>query len=175
MTTAGPPAQASSASAAPGRTTLLAERHTRAIDCRIAAGPADRRQHFLIRQAVFVQEQAVFLDTDRDPRDEAHSTIHAIGLVDEVAVGAVRLYPLDDSGLRWQGDRLAVLSDYRAAGVGGPLVKFAVATANRFGGQEMHAHIQPSNVRFFEYLGWVKAGAEEIYVGLPHQPMHIRW
>ena len=49
------------------------------------------------------------------------------------AVGTVRLYPLDETGL-WQGDRLAVLPGRRSAGAGGPLVRFAVATAARAGG-----------------------------------------
>ena len=37
----------------------------------------------------------------------------------------------------------------------------------------MTAHIQLANVRFFERLGWTRAGEPEIYAGLVHQPMSI--
>jgi predicted N-acetyltransferase YhbS len=90
-------------------------------------------------------------------------------------VGAVRLYPIDRHGHRWQGDRLAVLPEFRSAGVGGPLVNLAVRVAREHGGTSMQAHIQLGNVRFFEHLGWCRDGAVETYVGLPHQPMTISW
>ena len=76
-------------------------------------------------------------------------------------------------GSSWQGDRLAVRSGLRHREVGAPLVDFAVATAAAWGGERMTAHVQVLNVRFFECLGWRRAGDPEIYVGLPHQPMVI--
>ena len=73
----------------------------------------------------------------------------------------------------WQGDRLAVAHAYRRHSTGAPLVRFAVATAGRLGGQRMVAHIQPANVGFFRRLGWRTDGPREIYVGVEHQPMVI--
>jgi hypothetical protein len=37
----------------------------------------------------------------------------------------------------------------------------------------MIAHIQPSNVNFFERLGWERVGEPMEYVGHPHQVMAI--
>jgi GNAT superfamily N-acetyltransferase len=94
------------------------------------------------------------------------------GLVDGVPGGSVRLYPLGSPG-RWKGDRLAVLPEHRRAGLGAPLVRFAVAEAGARGGQEMEAYIQPANVAFFEWLGWRRVGGIVAYAGTGHQRMVI--
>jgi putative N-acetyltransferase (TIGR04045 family) len=146
-----------------------------AAQCRIAISHGELRAHWRVRHAVFVQEQAVFAGTDQDAHDADDRTVHCLGLVDGVIAGAVRIYPLDDARELWLGDRLAVLPQFRTARLGGPLVRFAVATAGARGGRQMNAHVQVANVGFFERLGWSRAGTEETYVGLPHQPMTIRW
>lgn len=145
------------------------------VSCRAAATLADLQAHRAVRHAVFVVEQEIFEGDDVDEHDDDPRTVHVVGMIGEQPGGAVRLYPLDDEGLRWQGDRLAVLPQFRAAGLGGPLVKFAVATAAAAGGTHMVAHIQTPNVRFFRHLGWDADGEEEIYVGRTHQPMIIHW
>jgi putative N-acetyltransferase (TIGR04045 family) len=141
------------------------------IVCRPVAGPGEEALHHSIRQAVFVDEQSVFNGSDRDHHDDFASTIKVIAWADGVPGGTVRLYPLKPG--MWQGDRLAVLHDFRAWNLGGPLVRFAVETAAALGGAEMLAHVQVANVRFFERLGWRRRGEPEIYVGLPHQVMSI--
>jgi putative N-acetyltransferase (TIGR04045 family) len=141
--------------------------------CRAARSADELAAHHLVRHRVFVSEQRIFAGSDRDRRDLDVATIHVVGLVGAVVAGAVRLYPLDPDGVRWQGDRLAVLPEFRAVGVGAPLVRYAVRTAAARGGQIMVAHIQLSNVTFFKRLGWRLDGAVEIYAGLPHQPMAI--
>ncbi len=141
--------------------------------CRAVASRAELRLHLRIRRTVFVDEQAIFASTDHDSRDDDEATIHVLGFCDGAAGGTVRLYPLDDAGLTWQGDRLAVLPPFRTSGLGKPLVRFAVRTAAQRGGQVMHAHIQMANVRFFQRLGWTAVGDIEEYCGVPHQPMEI--
>lgn len=143
------------------------------IELRVASTPHDQAGHFNIRQRVFVAEQGIFIGSDRDAQDDDPRTIHLIARVDEEVAGAVRLYPLDVEGRTWQGDRLAVLREFRAGHLGGDLVRQAVATGGAFGGEIMHAHVQLSNVRFFEHLGWSVAGSVETYVGHRHQPMSI--
>jgi putative N-acetyltransferase (TIGR04045 family) len=146
--------------------------HRSGVVCRVADGAWTVAEHHRIREVVFVREQGLFGESDRDGHDDEPATIKVLGFRDYVAGGAVRLYPLDGTG-HWQGDRLAVLPGSRGHGLGVPLVRFAVATAALGGGRLMTAHIQPRNVRFFERLGWSVAGDEEIYVGLPHIPMAI--
>jgi putative N-acetyltransferase (TIGR04045 family) len=141
--------------------------------CRVATTTADVQQHHRIRHAVFVREQAIFPVSDIDDNDRRTDVIRVVGFWNDVPAGAVRLFPLDADRLRWQGDRLSVLPEFRVHGVGKPLVRFATSTAASLGGAEMIAHIQISNVAFFERLGWVGDGAIETYVGIPHQPMSI--
>lgn len=143
------------------------------IDCRAAADVGERMWHYRIRHRVFVVEQGVFTGSDLDRHDLRPDVVHGIAVYHRAYVGTVRFFPLHpDTGL-WQGDRLAVLPQYRTAGIGGPLVRFAVAAAKALGGRRMIAHVQLGNVRFFERLGWRRSGEVETYVGLPHQPMTI--
>lgn len=140
------------------------------LDVRVAVSPEDVAAHHAVRREVFVTEQGIFETDDRDAWDD-----HAVKVVAELngrVVGAVRLYPLDEAGL-WKGDRLAVVRDARRLRVGGPLVRFAVATAGERGGSRMIALIQARNVAFFRHLGWTGQGEPGEYHGATHQPMSI--
>ena len=141
-----------------------------AVSCRLVTED-ELTEHHRIRHAVFVVEQRMFADSDLDDRDRDGAALHVLGLVGDQPAGTVRLYPL--GGGRWQGDRLAVLPEFRTSGLGGPLVRFAVATAGALGGQWMIAHVQPPNERFFLHLGWTRRGGVEQYVGHPHLLMEI--
>lgn len=143
------------------------------LDCRLVAGSADLAAHREIRLAVFVAEQRVFDASDTDDHDVEPTTLHVIGTVEGVPAGTVRLFPLDAASGEWRGDRLAVLPPFRSAGLGAPLVRFAVATAAAEGGRRMIAHVQPANEAFFRRLGWCRRGEPELYVGIPHVLMDI--
>lgn len=152
------------------------ERTTPDLSCRAARSAAETAVHTAIRHAVFVEEQRLFDDTDQDRFDTDPSVEHALGFVDGVPAGTVRLYrlPSDKPGERlWKGDRLAVLPAFRHAGLGAPLVRYAVATAGAAGGDRMIAYVQVANVAFFERLGWSLLGTPFSYVGQPHQQMSI--
>ncbi len=139
-------------------------------DVRIAVTEDDLAAHHAVRRSVFVAEQGIFAEDDRDARDD--SAIKVVAALGDQVVGAVRLYPLDEAGL-WKGDRLAVLRDARRARVGAPLVRFAVATAGAHGGTRMIALIQRRNVAFFGHLGWSPFGEESDFRGTTHQEMEI--
>ena len=143
--------------------------------CRVVEHAQERIEHRRIRREVFVIEQAVFPTSDLDAHDARADVLHVVAWVDDVAAGTVRLYPRDGAAAtgEWQGDRLAVLPAYRSAGVGAPLVRFAMAAAAARGGTRMIAHVQLPHRRFFEHLGWT-AGAAELYAGLPHLAMDVR-
>jgi putative N-acetyltransferase (TIGR04045 family) len=144
-----------------------------ALQCRLVAAPDELDLHLRIRNEVFVREQAIFSESDRDARDADPATLHVLGVCGGVAAGTVRLYPSEEQGGWWVGDRLAVLPEFRAHGLGKPLVRFAVRTAGERGGSWMRAHIQLANIRFFERLGWRTVGCPEIFCGRPHQTMVI--
>ena len=147
----------------------------RLVACRLAQHRDALTAHYAIRRAVFVAEQGLFAGSDADARDAHPATLHVLGLVAGHPAGAVRLFPLDpaDPAGDWQGDRLAVLPEFRSAGLGKPLVQFAVTTAGARGGASMIAHVQPRNHIFFRRMGWRDDGEPEIYVGHRHLPMRI--
>jgi putative N-acetyltransferase (TIGR04045 family) len=148
------------------------------LTCRPAASAAELAEHFRIRHQVFVAEQGLFrtgqgVGSDRDVHDDDPATIHVLGLAGDVICGTVRLYPLASPHGQWKGDRLAVLAGHRQHGLGGPLVRFAVAEAGARGGRQMEAFIQPANVPFFQKLGWRRTGPPVIYAGIDHWRMVI--
>jgi putative N-acetyltransferase (TIGR04045 family) len=143
------------------------------VICLEAVNAEQRAMHHQIRRAVFVEEQAIFADSDIDDHDARDDVVRVLAVRGAQQVGTVRLYPLQDEPGLWKGDRLAVLPYFRACGAGAPLVHFAVAHARAHGGRRMVAHIQIANVRFFERLGWSAYSDAELYLGLPHQRMQI--
>jgi putative N-acetyltransferase (TIGR04045 family) len=143
------------------------------VICVEARSDDELRMHHRIRHAVFVQEQAVFSESDVDAHDSWDDVIRVVAHKAGKPNGAERLYPVDDQSGLWKGDRLAVLPDCRTHGVGAPLVRFAVAHAGAHGGRRMIAHVQVPNVRFFERLGWSACQDPEEYLGLMHQLMDI--
>jgi len=143
------------------------------VVCRVAADAGDVAAHLALRRQVFVLEQQLFTNDDTDVRDDDPRTVHAVGLADGEVCGAVRLYPLDEAGLEWKGDRLAVARHRRARHLGAALVRFAVRTAGERGGTRMVAHIQLPNVAFFELLGWCADGPPAPFHGVDHQLMTI--
>lgn len=137
---------------------------------RIAASRAELAAHLEVRERIFVHEQGLFVETDRDPWDG--SALHAVALARGTVIGAVRFYALDEAGL-WKGDRLAVLPEARRTSTARDLVRFAVTTAASLGGSLMLAQIQTANVRFFGRLGWSSISEPFVYRGVPHQRMSI--
>jgi putative N-acetyltransferase (TIGR04045 family) len=143
------------------------------LSCRLVAGSDELATHHRIRHQIFVREQRLFPESDVDAHDAREDVLHVLGWCGGVPAGTVRLYPLGAGGSSWQGDRLAVLPEFRAAGLGAPLVRFAVATAGRLGGVSMLAHVQVANERFFTRLGCTRQGDVELYIGRPHLLMTI--
>ncbi len=144
----------------------------RHLRCRPVEGDAELAEHHRIRREVFVAEQGLFAGDDLDVHDGDAATVHVLGLADGQPAGTVRLYPLDADGL-WKGDRLAVRRAHRRSGIGGPLVRLAVATAAGRGGARMVASVQAVNTAFFVGLGWTPVGGPVELLGLPHQHMTI--
>lgn len=150
-----------------------AHRADAACDCRPVTGPGELAAYRAVRAHVFVGEQGVFRDSDLDAVDRRPDAVHVLGRHDGRPAGTVRLYPRDAAGATWQGDRLAVLPEFRRTRLGAALVRYAVALAGAAGGTRMEAHVQVANVRFFERLGWRADGEPETYVDRPHQRMSI--
>lgn len=116
-----------------------------------------------VRHEVFVREQKIFAETDRDKWDGA--SLHLALRRGRDVVGTVRLTPLD--GRTWLGSRLAILPAWRGA-LGSLLVRRAVEEVERRGARRFLAFVQLSRVRFFQRLGWRSVEAVCEYCGRPH-------
>ncbi len=135
------------------------------------AGAAD------LRRRVFVEEQQVFGDDDRDAIDAialplvavAEQAIAERGVGGPVIVGTVRIHQAAP-GI-WWGSRLAVAPEWRRVGkLGSELIRLAVGTARARGAVAFHAHVQRQNVPLFRRLHWTVTAEMDLH-GRPHAHM----
>lgn len=82
------------------------------------------------------------------------------------------LYSLDKHNGVWKGDRLAVQTDHRASGAGGPWCGLP-SRVHAHGGRRVIAHIEVANVAFFERLGWSAYSRYREYLGITQRPMEV--
>ena len=139
------------------------------VVCHPARTIDEHKKAFQIRKAVFVQEQKLFKTTDADENDA--KGIHLVAEQDGSIIGTVRVYPAGTGNGDWIGGRLAVKNSYRDSGAGELLVREAVAIVKKNGCNRFTAHIQETNVAFFEQLGWKGVGPVIDHFGRPHQVM----
>ncbi len=140
-----------------------------AVVCHPARTSGELQEALAIRKMVFVEEQGLFEDTDRD-NDDARS-MHLVAEEKGVIVGTVRIFPVEGESHHWVGGRLAVVRSKRANGAGEILVREAVKRVRDLGGRRFTAMIQERNVSFFERLGWRVVKDTKIYRGKPHRLM----
>lgn len=125
-----------------------------------------------LRACVFVQEQGLFKDHDRDAIDEI--ALPLVAIAEDAAhgpkvVGTVRIHEPGPS--IWWGSRLAVAPEWRRVGrLGSELIRLAVGTARARGATEFHAHVQRQNVVLFRRLHWAVEAEVELH-GRPHAHM----
>ncbi|WP_138472997.1 MSMEG_0567/Sll0786 family nitrogen starvation N-acetyltransferase [Poseidonocella sp. HB161398] len=134
-----------------------------------AKGAAD------LRHRVFVGEQGIFAEHDRDETDLIATHLVALSTyaheADQV-VGTVRIHE-EHPGL-WWGSRLAVDREFRHVGrLGAELIRLAVSTANARGCHTFRAHVQSQNVVLFRRLRWDVKQELAIH-GHPHALMEAR-
>jgi radical SAM protein (TIGR04043 family)/putative N-acetyltransferase (TIGR04045 family) len=118
---------------------------------------------FAIRREVFVEEQGMFRDSDRDEMDPA--SLHILALKGGECVGTVRITPLGEGN--WLGSRLAVRAPFRGQ-AGALLVKRAEEEVKRRGGRRFRAYIQSARVAFFERCDWRALERIPEFHGRPH-------
>lgn len=121
---------------------------------------------YAIRHEVFVEEQGLFQETDRDGWEE--DSIHIVARMDNRCLGTVRMTPLGDSN--WLGSRLAVKKNHRGR-LGFRLVRKAEEEVIKRGAKRFVAYIQLSRVDFFTQCGWRCVSEVPDYHGKPHMLM----
>lgn len=143
----------------------------------VAASSTDRAAAFAIRHTVFVAEQGVPIELERDNRDAG--AVHLVGYLDDEPVGAVRLvveptgFEGTDPGLGAVAHlgRLAVLAPARRHGLGAALVRAVEAQAAVLGLRAVYLGAQTHALGFYQALGYLAYGAEFDDAGLPHRHM----
>jgi predicted GNAT family N-acyltransferase len=133
----------------------------------VATEPADLEAVYAVRYEVFVEEQAVPIEIERDAEDA--SAVHLLARVDGVAIGAGRLVARPD-GVGILG-RLAVVRDRRGGGLGVRLVRRLEAEARSRGLHTAELHAQTHALAFYERLGYQAFGEEYEEAGIPHVSM----
>jgi putative N-acetyltransferase (TIGR04045 family) len=126
-----------------------------------------------LRRSVFVAEQGVFMEDDRDEHDHHALTIVALSVVlgmHDRVIGTVRIY--EDGDRTWYGGRLAVAAEYRRfSRVGERLTIAAVSTAKLHGAARFLATVQEPNVAFFQRQHFRLKTAGLTLHGRPHALM----
>ncbi len=132
--------------------------------CRLVETPDELQQCMQIRREVFVDEQGLFAESDRDEHDE--KALHIAAFYGGAIIGTVRVYE-ESEGL-WWGGRLAVVKKVRGR-AGKLLIRKAVEIVKEQGARKFLARVQVENVAFFKTLGWAVEGEPHEYRGMMHQ------
>lgn len=122
-----------------------------------------------IRLKVFVEEQHVPVEEERDAHDE--TAIHLLAVVDGQALGTARI--LRDGAVGKIG-RVAVLPQARGTGLGAALIRAALVELRATAGvTRAKLGAQTHAIGFYEKLGFAAYGPEYLDAGIPHRDMAL--
>ena len=116
-----------------------------------------------IREIVFINEQNVSEEEERDGRDT--ECVHAVAWLDGKAIGTGRLLPEGSIG------RMAVLSEYRGLKVGSLLLTALVEAARDKGYPEVQLAAQEHALQFYLKHGFIPEGERFFEAGIAHVQM----
>lgn len=122
-----------------------------------------------VRKTVFVDEQNVPIEIERDHIDER--AWHVLIQDDNRPVATGRLFELESK--KYCIGRVAVLSEYRGKGLGKLIMKCLIKKAWDIGAVSIELHAQTYAKAFYSDLGFVESGAPYFEAGIEHITMHI--
>lgn len=120
-----------------------------------------------LRQQVFVEEQGVPPERERDEYDA--SATHLLTRSDGTVVGTARLRSLDDASAKVE--RVAVRQSRRDEGIGQRLMAHAERLAAERGADAVVLHSQTSVEEFYQNLGYETTSDVFEDAGIPHVEM----
>lgn len=135
-------------------------------DARVATA-ADLPGAYAVRHRVFVTEQQVPPELERDAADD--SAVHVVGLLEGTVVAAGRLVDRG-SGVGVVG-RMAVLASARGRGLGAAVLRRLEDCAAERGLREINLHAQLSAQSFWDRHGYTAYGDEFVEAGIRHVAM----
>jgi len=121
-----------------------------------------------IRDIVFIQEQQVPIADEWDDKDETAMHFLVVNAQGE-AVACARV--LLENKLLHVG-RVAVLIEYRQAGIGRRLMQFILEwSVKEHPDYKVYLHAQTSRIAFYEHLNFIAHGNVFMDAGIPHIEM----
>jgi predicted GNAT family N-acyltransferase len=138
------------------------------ITIRAAIATPDKEECFRIREEVFIVEQRVPLDLERDEHDSA--ALHFIALADGRSVGTARAV-LSDNGTSAKIGRVAVCRSNRGFGIGKLLITAVEEAADLRNVRNFLLDAQTHALQFYARLGYEAYGEEFMDAGIPHRHM----
>jgi predicted GNAT family N-acyltransferase len=120
-----------------------------------------------IRHEVFVIEQRVPVDVERDGLDDQASHVLLRCAARPVATGRVR-----QTAKGYKLERVAVLAEFRERAIGARLVGEMLALVPS--GAPVYLHAQEGALGFWQKLGFVSEGPAFVEGGIRHRFMHFR-
>lgn len=135
------------------------------ISIRLANWPEESDTLRRLRERVFIMEQGVPADIEWDKRDEDANHFLVFDGHGQ-AIATARLMPDGKLG------RMAVLAEWRNAGVGSKLLQFILNRA-RASHAKIYLHAQVKAVSFYQRAGFGAQGEVFYEAGIPHQAMEI--
>lgn len=125
---------------------------------------------YAVRHTVFVGEQNVPVDLERDALDT--TAIHLLATQGDTPVGAARIVLTDDTG---KIGRVCVLRQMRGTGLGAALIREALAILRATPGITRAAlGAQTTALGFYEKLGFTAYGNHFDDAGIDHRMMELR-
>lgn len=139
------------------------------LSFRRAVNPADIQSCMEIRRQVFMDEQNVTLEEERDGLDD--QALHFLALENGKAVGAARVRFL---GTVAKIERVAVQKSRRGKGTGKKLMGFILSELRgKPGITAFTLSAQTPVIPFYEALGFSAYGDEYMDARIPHRDMKI--
>ena len=138
-----------------------------AVDITPVQNSAEFEQALAIRVQVFVLEQGVPPEEEKDSYDE--SAFHLLARERGVPLATARLVQLPDKV--GKVGRVAVLPEARGRGLGRDLMLRILQEARARSLRELTLGSQMQAVSFYERLGYVAQGGEFLDGGIPHVRM----
>ncbi len=129
--------------------------------------PERKAEAYAIRRRVFVEEQRVPLEIERDEDDLR--AFHAIARLGPNAVGCGRFVPQGNGEVKI--GRMAVLREMRGRDIGRAILIFLMEQARGQGFRRAVLHAQLSAEGFYLKQGFEPAGEVFEEAGIPHRKM----
>lgn len=123
---------------------------------------------YAIREQVFVNEQGIDPNIERDEYDEV--SFHCIVKEDGVLCGTGRIIIKDDEPLI---GRIAVLKEYRGKQIGDLIVRMLLDFGFQYEFEKIYVHSQLKVIDFYKKIGFQEVGESYEEAGIEHKSMFI--